>query len=202
MLIKYPTKYKQRRIRFTDEIYYKLGAAENRHFSYRKKSALKRKKLNYIRLLPPKSKGKKRSKYLDDDDPARDDESSKSIHFQAAIGYDFKTPLYEYSITSNTNGKMTSDVYIQLLTDIVVKQIKAGDDFILEEDRDGSYSTANTRRFKDDNSINYYLNAPSSPDLSAIETVIGISKFTFRKESRFTNDDVRKAAIESQNSIS
>lgn len=97
---------------------------------------------------------------------------------------------------------MSSRQYIdEFLIPEILPLIKARPDLILEEDLDGSYTSREVIKFKRENNISYYLNARSSPDLSVVETIAGISKNSFRRRARFTREDVRAEALRSFDSI-
>lgn len=93
-----------------------------------------------------------------------------NAHFWGAIGYNFKSDLYEYRISTNNIGKMTSAYYCDHILKKVVKPwLDQGMEFVLEEDRDSGHTAPVTRQCKKDLGIKYYYNAPGSPDLSPIE---------------------------------
>lgn len=97
---------------------------------------------------------------------------------------------------------MSSRQYIdEFLIPEILPLIKARPDLILEEDLDGSHTSREVIKFKRENNISYYLNARSSPDLSVVETIAGISKNSFRRRARFTREDVRAEALRSFDSI-
>lgn len=97
---------------------------------------------------------------------------------------------------------MSSRQYIdEFLIPEILPLIKARPDLILEEDLDGSYTSREVIKFKRENNISYYLNARSSPDLSVVETIVGISKNLFRRRARFIREDVQAEALRSFNSI-
>lgn len=97
---------------------------------------------------------------------------------------------------------MSSRQYIdEFLIPEILPLIKARPDLILEEDLDGSYTSREVIKFKRENNISYYLNARSSPDLSVVETIAGISKNSFRRRARFIREDVRAEALRSFDSI-
>lgn len=119
MLAKYPTKYDWRRVRFSDEVHFGLGPQG---------------KLMIIR--------KKGQRYCanclqEEREPCETDK--KKLHAWAAFGYNFKLDLVFYDIPSNTNGKMTYAVYLDILREHVVPWVQRGDNFVLEEDRDTSH---------------------------------------------------------------
>src|SRR5436190_17199193 len=62
---------------------------------------------------------------------------------------------------------MCQKIYTQLLS--TVEQDLHG--FILEEDKDSGHKGVMATRWKKKHGIQYYLNAPKSPDLSPIENV-------------------------------
>ena len=91
---------------------------------------------------------------------------------------------------------MSSRQYIdEFLIPIILPLFKENPDLILEEDADGSHTSKETIAFKKKHGINYYINARSSPDFSAVEIVADISKNNFRKRARYTKEDVRAEAI-------
>jgi hypothetical protein len=97
---------------------------------------------------------------------------------------------------------MSSRQYIdEFLEPVILPLLKENLDLIIEEDRDGSHTSRLVLDFKEKNGISYYLNAYTSPDLSVVETIAGISKNSFRKNARFTRDDVRAEAERSFESI-
>jgi len=73
---------------------------------------------------------------------------------------------------------MNQKVYTQLL--LMVEQDLRG--FILEEDNDSGHKGAMAIRWKKEHKIEYYLNAPKSPDLSPIENVWEPLKFHYNSE--------------------
>ncbi|KAF2194324.1 hypothetical protein K469DRAFT_727625 [Zopfia rhizophila CBS 207.26] len=80
-------------------------------------------------------------------------------HCGDSVGYDFKSDLTFYTISSNSNGKMTQRAYIDKR-------------FILEEDGDSGHGPGKSnigRTWKQKHDLKHYFNCPSSPDLSPIE---------------------------------
>lgn len=93
-----------------------------------------------------------------------------NTHFWGAIGYDFKSDLHEYRISSNNNGKMTAAYYRDhVLAKVVKPWLDQGMEFILEEDRDSSHCSKIVTEYKKQEGIRFFYNAPGSPDLSPIE---------------------------------
>ncbi|KAH0492913.1 hypothetical protein TgHK011_007840 [Trichoderma gracile] len=102
--------------------------------------------------------------------PRLSEQERFNAHFWAAIGYDFKSDLYEYRISSNNNGKMTGAYYRDHILGKVVKPwLDQGQDFILEEDRDSGHRSKIVDEYKKKEGICYFYNAAGSPDLSPIE---------------------------------
>lgn len=191
-----PKSIDWRNVLFTDEFYFGQGQEENRHYIFRRLG--QRNKLECIRRVSKKKTGRKKGPKRDEN--PRNDEETKDVHFFAIIGYDFKK-FIEYK-PRNSNGKMSSRQYIdEFLIPEILPLIKARPDLILEEDLDGSYTSREVIKFKRENNISYYLNARSSPDLSVVETIAGISKNSFRRRARFTREDVRAEALRSFDSI-
>ena len=61
----------------------------------------------------------------------------ETVAFKAVISYNFKLDIIFYNVPSNTNGKMSLQVYRDSILKPHVKPwIKREDDFVLEEDND------------------------------------------------------------------
>ncbi|KAF2624677.1 hypothetical protein BU25DRAFT_132015 [Macroventuria anomochaeta] len=91
------------------------------------------------------------------------DKEIKKVHAWAAVGYNFKSDLVFYNVSSN-NGKMTQRAYInQILEPHVKKWLERGDQFTLEEDGDSGHGLNKSnivKTWKDVTSI--YCSAPST----------------------------------------
>ncbi|KAF2631516.1 hypothetical protein BU25DRAFT_418302 [Macroventuria anomochaeta] len=104
-----------------------------------------------------------------------DKKAWEAAHSWAAVGYNFKTPLYFHKIPSNKNGKMTLTVYRnEILEKIVKPWLKRHQSpFILEEGNDSGHGRGSqsniVAKWKSKNYLDCYFNYPSSPDLSPIE---------------------------------
>ena len=106
------------------------------------------------------------------------DSDKKRIHVWAAVGYNFRSPLFIYVIPSNSNGKMTQAVYLDILErpNSVKDWLERGDQFVLQEDRDSAHGTGannKVRKWKEEHNCAYYFNPASSPDLAPIENCWG-----------------------------
>ncbi len=98
----------------------------------------------------------------------------KRWHCWAMVGWNYKSELVFYEVPTNKNGKMSQRVYIDsILTPHVLPDLEKGVDFVLEEDGDSGHGSADNnnivRRWKEENGLKSYFNAPKSPDLSIIE---------------------------------
>ena len=83
---------------------------------------------------------------------------------------------------------MINKKYVEILNAMVKPCLEAGEDFILAEDRDGAHGTnvpvnGMVRKWKRDNNLKIYSNAPASPDLSVIETCTHPIKQHLRKQA-------------------
>jgi hypothetical protein len=132
-------------IRFSDEVHFGLGP---------------QRKLRIIRRP-----GKRYCADCIQERGQPDEKDLIRIHAWGIIGWNYKK-LFLYK-TENKNGKMCQKIYTQLLS--MVEQDLYG--FILEEDKDSGHKGAMATRWKKEHGIQYYLNAPKSPDLSPIENV-------------------------------
>jgi hypothetical protein len=98
---------------------------------------------------------------------------------------------------------MAKQIYLkEILEGTVQKWIERGEDFILEEDRDSGHGLSKKRRkdgqftcpvarWKEQHKVNYYFNAPSSPDLSPIENMWGLEKRELRQQDRLEYEKVK-----------
>lgn len=124
----------------------------------------------------------------------------KKLHAQAAVGFEFKSPLTFYKIPSNNNGKMTQKAYIeQILKPVILLWIERGDDFVLEEDGDSGHGLGKSnivRTWKEENKLEYYFNCHSSPDLALIENCWQPPKQYVKKFSYWDEEGTQELAIE------
>ncbi|KJZ80118.1 hypothetical protein HIM_00832 [Hirsutella minnesotensis 3608] len=102
------------------------------------------------------------------------DSEVKLLHAWACVGYDFKSPLIWYEVSSNSNGKMSQKVYLEKILKgyIGPELLEKGVSFILEEDGDSGHGPGKNnpvRTWKEEHGLKYFFNCASSPDLSPIE---------------------------------
>jgi hypothetical protein len=113
--------------------------------------------------------------------------------------------LLFYEINSS-NGKMTSDVYInQVLKGPVQSWIDRGDSFILEEDQDlghGVGQKSAVRKVKESMGLDYFFNASGSPDLSPIENIWRAEKQQIKDFDHFDDESLVRAIITAWANIS
>lgn len=86
-----------------------------------------------------------------------------------------------YDVPTNTNGKISQEVYVNRILEPMVKSwIERGDSFILEGDGDSGHGKRGVNsiatRWKEDNNLLYYANCPHSLDLSPIENAWQVPK--------------------------
>jgi hypothetical protein len=87
---------------------------------------------------------------------------------------------------------MNQKTYTQLLA--IVEQDLHG--FILEEDNDSGHTGAMTTRWKKKHGIQYYLNAPKSPDLSLIKNVWEPLKFHYNSEPHWDEERAKQRILD------
>ena len=64
------------------------------------------------------------------------------LYAWGAIGWNFKSELHFYEVPSNSNGKMSLQIYRdEILEKVVRPWLEAGEEFVLEEDGDSGYGT-------------------------------------------------------------
>ncbi|KAF1937255.1 hypothetical protein EJ02DRAFT_477424 [Clathrospora elynae] len=124
----------------------------------------------------------------------------KKVHAWVAVGYNFKSSLTFYEISSNTNGKMTQKGYInQILEPVVKPWLNEGQDFVLEEDGDSGHGPGKSNivcTWKEKNKLKHYFNCHSSPDLSPIENCWQPPKQYVKKYPHWDEGDTRELALE------
>lgn len=148
MKAKYPLKEDWRHIRFSDEIHFGYGPEDQLRII--RKSGTRYTHDN-LQQRPP---------------PPKEDKNCLRKQCWAAIGYNFKSDIIFYDVTTNNNGKMTYQVYINSILKPVIKPwLEAGHEFVLE-DGDSGHGTGRAnpvRKWK------CYLNCAHSPDLGPIK---------------------------------
>lgn len=103
-----------------------------------------------------------------------DDEPVERYHVWAAVGWNFKSSLYFYHVPTNTNGKMSLQIYHDVILEGAIRPwLDAGEEFVLEEDGDSGHGTGRksniVKAWKEEHGLKHFFNTPNSPDLSPIE---------------------------------
>lgn len=101
---------------------------------------------------------------------------------------------------------MSSEVYLKDILSVVKGWIDRGDDFVLEEDRDGSHGVGkgkknSLRDFKESIGLEYFFNCSGSPDLTPIENAWSIPRQYVEKFLRFDEEDLETLAREGWRAI-
>lgn len=122
ILKKYPRPEDWDRVRFSDEAHFGLGPQGKLRVNQKPGQRFCSQCIQYK------------------DEPK--EEYRKKFHRWAAVGYNIKSDIHFNEVPGNTNGKMSQRVYIdQILGPIVKPWLKAGQDFVLEEDNDSGHGT-------------------------------------------------------------
>jgi hypothetical protein len=178
-----------RRVRFTDECHFSLGPQGKVTILRQKGERYKHKCMQMV---------KKKTKH--------DHKQFPTIHAWGSMGIGHRH--LEFYTTSSPNGKMTKEVYLkQILKGTVKKWKERGEDFILEEDRDSGHGTSKKRRkdgqficevarWKEQNGVESFFNAPASPDLSPIENAWGYEKREIRQQDRLQYDHFKAEILQ------
>ena len=166
-LEKYPKPEDWYHVRFSDEVHFGWGP--------KGKTLIIRRRGNGWRGHPDCIQ---RKETRDSDNP----DDRKRVHFWAAVGYNFKSPLVQYTIPTNTNSKMTYQGYVDNVLEPIVANWCLGDEqWCLEEDGDSGHgkpqNSSIVEKWKEDHGMTrdasskhrYYFNCSQSPDLSIIE---------------------------------
>ena len=185
MLEKYPNSEDWKCVRFSDEVHFGWGSQEK----------------VYIICKPGQ-------RYCIDclhEENQLKEKDQKRFHCWAAIGFDFKSPIHFYQ-TSNSNGKMSQDVYIyQILKPIVQPWLDREDSFALEEDGDSGHGPGfgnKVQKWKKQHGLEYYFNCPSSSDLSPIENCWLLPKQHLRKISHWDDETTKELIYEGWERVS
>lgn len=68
--------------------------------------------------------------------------SDEDLNESYTLGYNFKSELIFYEVPGNSNGKMNQRVYINSILEPIVKPwLKAGEDFVLEKNKDSGHGS-------------------------------------------------------------
>ncbi|KAI1077803.1 hypothetical protein F5B20DRAFT_550426 [Whalleya microplaca] len=109
-----------------------------------------------------------------------------SVHAIGIVGYNYKSPFLFYKIPGNVTGKMTSQIYIQLLKPLLkhLEDHYSHRDFILWEDGDSSHRFTKNNvayKWKKRNSYKFVRNVHNSPKTNWIESSVKRLKSYIRK---------------------
>ena len=133
----------------------------------------------------------------DDNDPIQE-----RFHCWAAVGWNFKSELQFYQVPTNDNGKMSLQVYRDVILNGQVAQwLAKGDQFVLEEDGDSGHGGGNSAKsnivkaWKEEHGLKHFFNTPGSPDLSPIENCWRAVK-QYVKANRYLGSDLRLLILE------
>lgn len=178
MLQRYPTVEDWKKVRFSDECHFGYGNSRRKHIIRRAGNEERYRPCNIEERNEPTEK------------------EAKKFHVWAAVGWNFKSDLTFYEVPTNTNGKMTLQVYRDVILEGVVKPwLQRGDEFVLEEDQDGGHGTGKTnivRTWKERNRLNCYFNASSSPDLVIIENCWQVPKQHLKERPHWLDEETVK----------
>lgn len=130
------------------------------------------------------------------------------MHFWGAIGYNFKSPLIRYSVSTNKNGKMSQRTYIDaVLSTEVLAWTKECAEWVLEKDGDLGHGKAQNNgpveRYKRSIGMSrtegphrYYFNCQHSPDFAPIEDAWSYPKKFVKKQPHWTDAITEELAKE------
>jgi hypothetical protein len=122
------------------------------------------------------------------------------VHYWAAIGYNFKSPLVWYDVPSNKKGKMSLKVYRDTILEPVVGQwLRDGHDFVLEEDNDSGHGTGRSNivtAWKKANNLTHFWNCSHSPDWVPIEKAWQAPKERTKRQCAWDDKYLKELAEE------
>jgi hypothetical protein len=95
---------------------------------------------------------------------------------------------------------MSQTIYTTQILPMVEQDLHG---FVLEEDNDSGHTGGRATKWKLDHGIEYYLNAPKSPDLSPIENVWQPLKFHYNSEPHWDEKRAKQRILDAfKNKIS
>lgn len=131
----------------------------------------------------------------------REKKPDKLLHAWAMVGWNYKSPLYWFD-TKFPDGRMNQQEYIDLiLTAIVKPMLQSGEVFLLEEEHDETHGPKDNgnqvRKWKEQNGLNYYINAPKSPDLIVIDDAFrSLGQFLSKQDVSDWTEETLKEHLE------
>lgn len=135
-----------------------------------------------------------------------DKKNKKCHHCWAAIRHNFKSNIYFYEVSTNSNGKISQKIYFnQIFKPIVQPWIKTGQNFVLEKDGNSSHGPRKSnivRTWKKEQGLDYYFNCASIFDLSLIENYWQPPKQHFWKYFHWNNATTKKLIYEGWGHVS
>lgn len=194
MLSRYPKAEDWYHVRFSDEVHFGWGPE------------------GYIRIIRHRGRHWRNHPECIHRKETRDtgnEDDNKRVHYWAAVGRNFKSPLIRYEVPSNKNGKMSYRVYIDsILEPVVSKWCLEDQPWTLEEDGDSGHGKGAkpsvVSRWKEAHGITkdssglhrYFFNCPQSPDLVPIEDCWSYPKLYVKKRPHWDNELVDELAYE------
>ena len=199
MLQRYPHFIDWQHVRFSDEVHFGWGP-EGRKLIIRPLGRIWKGHPQYIFQKETRSR--------------ENSDDLKRVHYWGAVGYNFKSPLIRYEVPSNTNGKMTHQVYIEsILEPVVAEWCLEKEPWCLEEDGDSGHGLKSQNNpverwkhahgmSKDSSTIHtYYANCRASPDFAIIEDTWQYPKQYVRKRPHSDDDIVDELVREAWDQI-
>lgn len=190
MLEKYPKATDWHHVRFSDEVHFGWGP-DSRKLVIRHRGNGWRAHPDTIYRKETRPKNKK----------ALSSSDTKRLHYWAAVGYNFKSPIVRYEIPSNSNGKMTQQVYVEAILEPHIAQwCLETNQWCLEEDNDSGHGLQGKDnlilRWKQAHGMSqnpsathrWYANCPQSPDLAIIEDTWSYPKAYVRRRPHWDDE--------------
>ena len=199
MLQRYPEPEDWHHVRWTDEVYFGWGPQG---------------KIHVIRHRGRDWQGHPDCVHRKETKDRNNDDDNKRIHFWAAVGYNFKSPLIRYEVPTNNNGKMSHRVYIDSILEPIVSQwCKEDGQWAMEEDGDPGHGKGlksnPVSQWKEAHDISNnpssrfrsFFNCPQSPDFAPIEDTWSYPKGFVRRRPHWTDPLVEELAREAWDQI-
>jgi DDE superfamily endonuclease len=117
---------------------------------------------------------RKRNARFEEDNIQRDSKARKAknefketIHIFIVIGFNFRR-MISYEMTTNDNDKMNTEIYIQLIRQLMPEMREKN--LVLYQDQDSAHISKQTDKWMSDEGVDFVTGPPRSPDMSVMET--------------------------------
>jgi hypothetical protein len=153
-----PNHQNWRSVIWSDELHWTTGPRYAKLIERRPNERFLPKNIQYNKGERPKNNAEKGQE--------QDLNKEQKFHIFTVVGWSFRWAI-QYD-AGNSNGKMNAETFLKILP--LLHEAMLGQDRVLYLDLDSAHCSARVLNWMDQNGMEYILGAPSSPDLSIMET--------------------------------